>query len=185
MSLQLTLTEPSAGSTASHWLNWSFTTAGESSFVRAGCDHVAPPSVERETRTSVPPARLPSVNEQASVASDTAPHAGYISAPRLCSAGMSTSNGIFVVATVCTGPKARPPSVELDSAIRLLSASFHATCSVPFGVTYGSAPITPCGPLGLPLATTGAEKVTPPSVDRETRTWLWAFELPLLLSHAT
>src|SRR5207244_932769 len=54
VSYQLRLTEPSTGSTDSHWKNWSFATPVGSSFTMTGAPQVAPPSVERDTKTSNP-----------------------------------------------------------------------------------------------------------------------------------
>src|SRR6266436_10160326 len=89
-------TEPSEGSTASHWLNWSLATPAGSSLTRSGALQVAPPSVERATKMSVPLEGVWSIQEQYSVPRlgpvlVSAPHAGYTRAPRLAWAGMATA----------------------------------------------------------------------------------------------
>jgi hypothetical protein len=56
-----------------------------------------------------------------------------------------------------------PPSVETDSAITWFASSCHATCTSPFAVTYGSAPIPPVLPVNGPLTFVGVENVAPPS----------------------
>src|SRR5262249_28098491 len=95
-------------------------------------------------------------------------------------AGMATPNGTWVGEMVWVGPKLWPPSAELASTIWLPMTSCQATCRVPSGATKGSAPMTALGPLLVPLATTGAENVRPPSVDRLTRRTSLAEDLPFL-----
>src|SRR5260370_29301202 len=63
-SFQLRLIEPVAGSTESHWLNWSFRTPGWSSLTRTGVLQLAPRSVERATKISVPFDAVSSIQEQ-------------------------------------------------------------------------------------------------------------------------
>src|SRR5262252_4506028 len=87
VSFQDRFTDPSDGSTESHWLNWSFATPVGSSFTRSGAPQVLPP----------------------------APHAGYTRAPLTSWAGMAMSNGTWVGAMVWVGPKLWPPSAEFAS----------------------------------------------------------------------
>src|SRR5258707_3814773 len=60
-------TEPSVGSTASHWLNWSLATPAGSSFTRSGGLQVAPLLVDRDIKMSVPLEGVWSIHEQYSV----------------------------------------------------------------------------------------------------------------------
>src|SRR5216683_2466480 len=64
VSFQDRFTEPSDGSTESHWLNWSFATPVGSSFTRSGALQVLPPSVDRDRKMSVPLAGVWSIHEQ-------------------------------------------------------------------------------------------------------------------------
>src|SRR6516225_1757220 len=54
VSFQDRFTEPSEGSTASHWLNWSLATPAGSSFTRSGRLQLTPLSVDRDRKMSVP-----------------------------------------------------------------------------------------------------------------------------------
>src|SRR5260370_4126227 len=77
--------EPSEGSTASHWLNWSLATPARSSFTRTGAVQFTPLFADRDTKMSVPLAAVSSIHEQYSVPRlgpvlASAPHAGYTSA---------------------------------------------------------------------------------------------------------
>src|SRR5260370_39726253 len=63
-SFQLKLIEPLAGSTESHWLNWSFCTPVGSSLTRTGALQLAPRSVEWDTKISVPFDAVSSIQEQ-------------------------------------------------------------------------------------------------------------------------
>src|SRR5215470_1239485 len=124
VSFQDTFTEPSDGSTESHWLNWSFATPAGSSFTRSGALQVLPPSVERDTKMSVALAGVWSIHEQYRSPRFgpvllSAPHAGYTRAPLTSWAGMATSKATWVGAMVCVGPKLWPPSAELASTIAL------------------------------------------------------------------
>src|SRR5262250_2437710 len=168
VSFQDRFTDPSEGSTESHWLNWSLATPVGSSFTRCGAFQVLPPSVDRDMKMSVPLAGVWSI------------HAQYTRAPLTSWAGMAMSKGTWVGEMVCVGPKLWPPSAELASTIWLPVMSCQATCRVPSGATNGSAPMTALGPLPVPLAATGVEKVWPPSVDRLTRMTSLAEDLPLL-----
>src|SRR5713101_770832 len=164
------LTEPSEGSTASHWLNWSLATPAGSSFTRSGGLQVAPLSVDRDTKMSVPLDAVSSIQEQYSVPRFgpvlvSAPHAGYTRAPLLAWAGMATSNATSVGEMMRAGPKLWPPLVEPASTIALFWTSCQATWTVPSGPTNGSAPMSPFGPAAVLLANTGAEKLCPPSVE--------------------
>src|SRR6266852_9706726 len=81
-------TEPSEGSTASHWLNWSLATPAGSSLTRSGAVQLAPLSVDRDTNMSVPLEGVSSIHEQYSVARSapvlvSGPHAGETRAPLL------------------------------------------------------------------------------------------------------
>ena len=69
MSFQDRFTEPLDGSTASHWLNWSLATRAGSSFTRSGGLQVAPPSVDRDKKMSVPLEAVWSMHEQYRVGS--------------------------------------------------------------------------------------------------------------------
>src|SRR5215472_4216326 len=173
VSFQDRFTEPSDGSTESHWLNWSLATPVGSSFTRSGAPQVLPPSVDRDMKMSVPLAGVWSILEQYRLPRFgpvlvSAPHAGYTRAPLTSWAGMAMSNGTWVGAMVWVGPKLWLPMM-----------SCQATCRVPSGATNGSAPMTALGPLPVPLAATGAENVRPPSVDRLTRMTSLAEDLPL------
>src|SRR5207237_8618984 len=89
VSFQLTLTEPSAGSTASHWLKWSARRV--STLTLTAEVHVCPASVDLATKTFVPPLKVPSIHEQYSVPRfdpvlESAPQAGQRSARRVCMA---------------------------------------------------------------------------------------------------
>src|SRR5215472_7587183 len=186
VSFQDTFTEPSEGSTASHWLNWSLATPAGSSLTRRGALQVAPLSVDLDKKMSVPLEEVSSIHEQYSVPRFgpllvSAPHAGYTRAPLTSWAGMATSKATWVAEMVCVGPKLWPPSAKLASTIALAWTSCQATCRVPSGVTNGSAPMTALGPLPVPLAATGAENVRPPSADRLTKMTSLAEDLPLLL----
>src|SRR5579859_422410 len=186
VSFQDRFTEPSDGSTASHWLNWSLATPAGSSLTRSGGLQLTPLSVDRDTKMSVPLEAVWSIQEQYSVPRFgpplvSAPHAGYTRACLLAWAGMATSNATRVGEIVFAGPKLRPPSAEFASTIALFWTSCQATCKVPSGATNGSAPMTALGPLPVPLATTGVENVRPPSVDRLTKMASLAEDLPLLL----
>src|SRR6266851_5894618 len=183
-------TEPSDGSTASHWLNWSSATPAGSSFTRSGPLQVAPLFVDRDTKTSVPLEEVSSIHEQYSVPRFgpvlvSAPQAGYTRARLVAMAGIAMSNATWVGAMVCAGPKLLPPSVELASTMALFWTSCQATCRVPSGATKGSAPMSPFGPDAVLLANTGAEKVFPPSAEWLTRTPLKLDALPSKRSHAT
>src|SRR6266700_2443557 len=175
-------TEPSEGSTASHWLNWSLATPDGSSFTRIGTVQFTPLFVDRDTNMSVPLDEVSSIHEQYSVPRlglmlVSAPHTGYTRAPLLAWAGMAMSNATLVGEIVCVGPKLVPPSVELASTIALFWTSCQATFMVPSGPTNGSAPMSPFGPAAVLLADTGAEKLCPPSPERLTRTTLELEEL--------
>src|SRR5260370_10657017 len=63
-SFQLKLIEPLAGSTESHWLNWSFCTPVGSSLTRTRVLQLAPRSVEWDTKISVPFDAVSSIQEQ-------------------------------------------------------------------------------------------------------------------------
>src|SRR6266566_2676792 len=192
VSFQDRFTDPSDGSTESHWLNWSFATPVGSSFTRSGAPQVRPPSVDRDRKMSVPLAGVWSIHEQYRLPRFgpvfvSAPHAGYTRAPLTSWAGIAMSNGTWVGEMVCVGPKLWPPSAELASTIWLPVMSCQATCRVPSGATKGSAPMTARGPLPVPLAATGAENVWPASVDRLTRMTSLAEDWPafrLALSQA-
>src|SRR5215467_13286401 len=154
-------TEPSDGSTESHWLNWSFATPVGSSFTRSGALQVLPPSADRDMKMSVPLAGVWSIHEQYRLPRFgpvlvSAPHAGYTRAPLTFWAGIAMSNGTWVGEMVWVGPKVRPLSVDDASTIWLAVTSCQATCKVPSGATNGSAPMTALGPPPVPLATTGA-----------------------------
>src|SRR5579864_342075 len=143
-------TEPSEGSTASHWLNWSLATPAGSSLTRTGGLQVTPLSVDRDTKMSAPLDGVSSIHEQYSVpwfgpVLVSAPHAGYTRARLLAWAGMATSNATLVGEMVCVGPKLWPPSAELASTIALFWTSCQATCRVPSGATNGPAPVTTLG----------------------------------------
>src|SRR5215470_7824479 len=186
VSFQDRFTDPSDGSTESHWLNWSFATPVGSSFTRSGALQVLPPSVDREVKMSVPLEGVSSIQEQYRLPRlgpvlVSAPHAGYTRAPLTSWAGIAMSNGTRVGEMAWVGPKLWPPSAELASTIWLPVMSCQATCKVPSGATNGSAPMTALGPLRVPLAATGAENVRPASVDRLTRMTSLAEDLPLLL----
>src|SRR6266700_190398 len=193
VSFQDRFTEPSEGSTESHWLNWSLATPARSSFTRSGGLQVTPLSVDRDAKMSVPLDEVSSIQEQYSVPRFgpvlvPAPHAGYTRAPLLAWAGMATSKATWVGEMVCVGPKLWPPSAELAPTIALFWTSCQATCRVPSGATNGSAPMTALGPLPVPLAATGVANVRPASVDRLTRMTSLAEDLPLFrlaLSQAT
>src|SRR5215470_7331910 len=193
VSFQDRFTEPSDGSTESHWLNWSFATPVGSSFTRSGALQVLPPSVDRDRKMSAPLAGVWSIHEQYRLPRFepvlvSAPHAGYTRACLTSWAGMARSNGTWVGEMVWVGPKLWPPSAELASTIALAWTSCQATCRVPSGATNGSAPMTVLGPLPVPLAATGAENVRPLSVDRLTKMTSLAEDLPLFrlaLSQAT
>src|SRR5258708_39166585 len=60
-------TEPSEGSTASHWVNWSLATPAGSALTRRGALQVAPSLAERDTNTSVPLEGVWSIQAQYSV----------------------------------------------------------------------------------------------------------------------
>src|SRR5712692_5537 len=99
VSFQLTLLEPSAGSTESHWLKWSARPA--SSLTRSGALQLAPWSVDRDTKTFTPLATVPSIHEQYSVprfgpALASAPQAGYRRARRELCAGIPISKATWV-----------------------------------------------------------------------------------------
>src|SRR5713101_7026895 len=99
VSFQLTLIEPSAGSTASHWLKWS--ARPESSLTRSGALQLAPRSVDRDTKTFTPLATVPSIQEQYSVPRfapvlASAPQAGYRRARRKLIAGIAISKATWV-----------------------------------------------------------------------------------------
>src|SRR5579859_129793 len=186
VSFQDRFTEPSEGSTASHWLNWSLATPAGSSFTRSGGLQLTPLSVDRDTKMSVPLEEVSSIHEQYRVPRlgpplVSAPHAGYTRACLLAWAGVATSNATWVGEMVTVGPKLWPPSAELASTIALAWTSCQATCRVPSGATNGSAPMTDLGPLPVPLAATGVENVRPPSADWLTRMTSLAADLPLLL----
>src|SRR6266851_10347964 len=122
VSFQLRLTEPSAGSTASHWLKWSARPV--SSLTMRGALQVWPPSADRATNTLTPPLNVPSIQEQYRVPRfgpvlASAPQAGYRSARRVFIAGMPMSNATWVGAIRCVGPNVSPPSAELLSDSRL------------------------------------------------------------------
>src|SRR5215469_503921 len=190
VSFHDTFTEPTIGSTASHWLNWSSATRGGSSLTRSGALQVVPPSVERDTKMSVPLEAVWSIQEQYRVPRlgpklVSAPHAGYTRACRLACAGMTTSKAAWVGEMVCVGPKLWPPSAELDSTIALPSVSCQATLTVPSGLMNGSAPMSPFGPAAVLLANAGAEKLRPPSVEWLTSTPLEPDALPTKRSQAT
>src|SRR5260221_3707422 len=143
-SSQDRFTEPSEGSPAGHWLNWSLATPAGSSFPRTGGLQPTPLSVDLDTKMSVPLDAVSSIHEQYSVPRlgpvlVSAPHAGYTRAPLLAWAGMATSNATLVGEMVCVGPKLWPPSAELASTIALFWTSCHATCRVPSRATNGSA----------------------------------------------
>src|SRR2546429_653427 len=71
-----------------------------------------------------------------------------------------------VVGEITTGgPKDRPPFEELACSM-FWERSSQATCSVPSGATNGSAPIPKRCPPPVGLTSTGALKVTPPSIER-------------------
>src|SRR5216684_1438447 len=183
-------TEPSDGSTASHWLNWSSATPAGSSFTRSGPLQVAPLFVDRDTKTSVPLEEVSSIHEQYSVPRFgpvlvSAPQAGYTSARLVAMAGMATSKATWVGAMTCEDPKRLPPSAELASTMALFCTSCQATCRVPSGATKGSAPMSPFGPGAVLLANTGAENVFPSSVEWLTSTPLKLDALPSKRSHAT
>src|SRR5260370_39331881 len=81
-------TEPSEGSPASHWLNWSLATSAGASLTRSGALQVAPSLAERDTNTSVPLEGGWSIQEQDSVprlgpALVSAAHAGGTRAGRV------------------------------------------------------------------------------------------------------
>src|SRR5215467_3566577 len=184
VSFQDRFTEPSEGSTASHWLNWSLATPAGSSLTRSGGLQLTPLSVDREVKMSVPLEGVWSIHEQYSVPRSgpvlvSAPHAGYTRAPLTAWAGIAMSNDTRVGEMVWVGPKLWPPSAELASTIWLPVMSCQATCKVPSGATKGSAPMTALGPLRVPLATTGVENVWPASVERLTRMTSLAEDLPL------
>src|SRR6516164_1661675 len=186
VSFQDRFTEPSEGSTASHWLNWSLATPAGSSFTRSGRLQLTPLSVDRDRKMSVPLEAVSSIHEQYSVPRFgpllmSAPHAGYTRACLLAWAGMATVYATWVAEMVVVGPKLWPASAELASTIALFWTSCQATCRVPSGATNGSAPITELGPAPVPLATTGVANVRPPSVDRLTKMTLLAEDLPFLL----
>src|SRR5258708_24316041 len=129
-------TEPSEGSTASHWLNWSLATPAGSSLTRSGALQVAPSLAERDTNTSVPLEGVWSIQEQYSVPRlgpvlVSAAQAGETRARRGAMAGMATSNATSVGAIVCVGPKLLPPSGGLASTIALFWSSVQATGTVP------------------------------------------------------
>src|SRR6516162_9013422 len=173
VSFQDRFTEPSDGSTASHWLNWSLATPAGSSLTRSGALQLTPLSVDREVKMSVPLEGVWSIHEQYrlprfGLVLVSAPHAGYTRAPLTAWAGIATSNDTWVGEMVRVGPKLWPPSAELASTIALFCTSCQATCRVPSGATNGSAPMTALGPLPVPLATTGVENVRPSSDDRAT-----------------
>src|SRR5215469_1244672 len=183
-------TEPSEGSTASHWLNWSLATPGGSSLTRSGGLQVTALSVDRDTKMSVPLDGVSSIHEQYSVpwfgpVLLSAPHAGYTSACLLAWAGMATSNAALVGEMVCVGPKLWPPSAELASTIAVFWTSCQATCKVPSGPTNGSAPMSPFGPGAVLLADTGTEKLCPLSLEWLTSTPLEPEDLPTKRSQAT
>src|SRR5215469_1696114 len=118
VSFQDRFTEPSDGSTESHWLNWSFATPVGSSFTRSGALQVLPPSVERDRKMSVPLAGVWSIHEQYMLPRFgpvlvSAPHAGYTRACLLACAGTATEKATVVGEIVWVGPKVCPPSVEL------------------------------------------------------------------------
>src|SRR5712691_4192154 len=192
VSFQDRFTEPSDGSTESHWLNWSFATPVGSSFTRSGTLQVLPPSVDRDMKMSVPLAGVSSIHEQYKLPRSgpvlvSAPHAGYTRARLVAMAGMATSKATWVGEMMRVGPKLWAPSAELASAIWLPVMSCQATCRVPSGATNGSAPMTALGPLLVPLAATGVENVRPRSVDRLTRITSLAEDWPdarLALSQA-
>src|SRR5260370_23156639 len=78
-------TEPSEGSTASHWLNWSLATPAGSSFTRTGGLQPTPLSVDLDTKMSVPLDAGSSIPGQYSVPRfgpvlASAPHARYTQA---------------------------------------------------------------------------------------------------------
>src|SRR5215469_8043449 len=94
VSFHDTFTEPSDGSTASHWLNWSLATPAGSSFTRRRGLQVAPPSLDLDTKMSAPLAAVSSIHEQYKVPRlgpvlVSAPHAGYTRARLLAWAGMA------------------------------------------------------------------------------------------------
>ena len=75
------------------------------------------------------------------------------------------SNATWVAAMVCVGPKLTPPSVELLSAIEVVVHIVPGDVQRAIRATNGSAPMTAFGPPEVSLAATGAENVTPPSLE--------------------
>src|SRR5215510_11450511 len=131
VSFQDRFTEPSDGSTESHWLNWSFATPVGSSFTRSGALQVLPPSMDRDRKMSVPLAGVWSIHEQYRLPRCepvlvSAPHAEYTRAPLTSWAGMAMSKGTRVKTMVYIGPKLWPPSAELAATIWLAMMSCQA-----------------------------------------------------------
>src|SRR5215217_979693 len=110
-------------------------------------------------------------------------HDGYNSAPRTLIEGRSRSNAVLVWAIVTFAPHVLPASGDVLVTTLLWAQSCQATCTSPLGETNGSAAISPFLPVRYLLARTGAEKVRPRSVDRDTNTA--AFLLPPTWSKAT
>src|SRR5260370_20918865 len=101
VSSQDRFTEPSEGSTASHWLNWSLATPAGSSFTRTGGLQPTPLSVDLDTKMSVPLDAVSSIHEQYSVPRVgpvlvSAPHAAYTRAHLLARAGEAARDATLV-----------------------------------------------------------------------------------------
>src|SRR5258708_24354301 len=103
-------TEPSDGSTASHWLNWSLATPAASSFTRSGGLQVAPLLVDRDTKISVPLEGVWSIHEQYTVpvlgpVPVSAAQAGETRARRAAMAGVAPPHAPSVGAVLCVRPQ--------------------------------------------------------------------------------